>query len=379
MQALATLHSWPMMGMRWLLPVQLASVAVMVPRMPGMCRIVLDSDAGAPRLFGGASWLLGQLFSPGGAAPAPAGAGGPGGNRALHEAECLQVGGWLSLGLACLPRLACRGAAAEGHASSARPCRPLACPTAACRPPQVNLWWLLASAAASAYFSWMREQRARERFARQLGPAGEPHLRRLLERHPMYRCGAAESVPGGCAGRGSWCQRQADAPLRCSSTEPACVEEPALGCQPRRPPAPSTAALLQPSPAGAAGRHRALRHVGGHLGGAADGAAPRSGGPPWSCAGGGAAGRRPGVGRRGGLAAGERRAGALTACWRPASTRLITCKHTADSIELGRRQCRGWLGECWGVGAATLVGWRGCAEGAAGRWCAGVQGRVQGH
>lgn len=138
MQGLAALNSWPVLGMRWLLPVQLASVAVMVPRMPHMCRIVLDTDAGAPRLFAAATWLLGQLFAvldTGDAWPPRTS------SRALHEAQCLQL----------------------------------------------NVWWLLLSAAAAAYFAWMREQWAKESFARQLGPAGEPQLRRLLQRHPMYR------------------------------------------------------------------------------------------------------------------------------------------------------------------------------------------------
>ena len=60
---------------------------------------------------------------------------------------------------------------------------------ACCRLPlQVNLWWLLLCFAGSSYVCWMREQRAREAFARQLGGAGEVHLRRLRQGHPLFRC-----------------------------------------------------------------------------------------------------------------------------------------------------------------------------------------------
>lgn len=64
--------------------------------------------------------------------------------------------------------------------------------------PQVNTWWLLLCCAASTYINWMMEQRARERFARQLGPAGQRQLRHLMQRHPMYRQGRlGECVMGG--------------------------------------------------------------------------------------------------------------------------------------------------------------------------------------
>ncbi len=48
------------------------------------------------------------------------------------------------------------------------------------------MWSLLVGCAVSAYISWMREQRAAERFAEQLGPAGAPQLRRLRGQHPLY-------------------------------------------------------------------------------------------------------------------------------------------------------------------------------------------------
>ena len=54
-------------------------------------------------------------------------------------------------------------------------------------PLQVNLWWLLLCFAESSYVCWMREQRAREAFARRLGDAGQAHLRHLRRGHPMYR------------------------------------------------------------------------------------------------------------------------------------------------------------------------------------------------
>ena len=65
---------------------------------------------------------------------------------------------------------------------------------------QVNAWWLLLCSTAGLYVSWLREQRAREGFARQLGSAGEPQLRRLRRRHPMYRSGRCGWVGGGGGG-----------------------------------------------------------------------------------------------------------------------------------------------------------------------------------
>ncbi|PRW21023.1 hypothetical protein C2E21_8449 [Chlorella sorokiniana] len=134
-QALAGLNSWPMTGMRTLIWVQLASVAMMVPRLRPLCQATLDTDEGAARLYAGANWLLRQLFS-----VIDAGPTGAPSSRLLHEMECLQV----------------------------------------------NMWSLLVGCAVSAYISWMREQRALERFAEQLGPAGESQLRRLRAQHPLF-------------------------------------------------------------------------------------------------------------------------------------------------------------------------------------------------
>ncbi|PSC71838.1 sulfate adenylyltransferase isoform B [Micractinium conductrix] len=132
---LAAINSWPMLGLRTLLGVQLVSVGVMLPRLQGVCQAVLATDAGAQRLLSATVWVLGQAFSVDAAGPP----WGPS-SAALHEAECLQV----------------------------------------------NAWWLLLCSTAGLYVSWLREQRAREGFARQLGSAGEPQLRRLRRRHPMY-------------------------------------------------------------------------------------------------------------------------------------------------------------------------------------------------
>lgn len=67
---------------------------------------------------------------------------------------------------------------------------------------QINAWSLLVGCAVSAYISWMREQRALERFAEQLGPAGEPQLRRLRSQHPLYSHHRPVSGHGrsGCPG-----------------------------------------------------------------------------------------------------------------------------------------------------------------------------------
>lgn len=281
-QALAALSSWPLMGMRWLLPVQLASVALMAGRLQGMCRvsgraasgeagpvasvftccismpgpasvpappqIALARDEGAPRLFAAATWLLRQasacLAPPQWVALQPCGTAaachaslhahspassllpillrplhmlqmfsvvdaGPlwaRSSRALQEVECLQVCAFfLQVCLAAWARGVCGVRAGQSAASGAGPAAgstaaaaasPRFCPSPTPLPPhlplspppptQVNLWWLCCCSAAAAYASWMREQRARERYARRLGRAGAAELRRMLERHPMY-------------------------------------------------------------------------------------------------------------------------------------------------------------------------------------------------
>lgn len=58
------------------------------------------------------------------------------------------------------------------------------------------MWSLLVGCAASAYISWMREQRALERFAEQLGPAGERQLRCLRAQHPLWSPHRPVSVSG---------------------------------------------------------------------------------------------------------------------------------------------------------------------------------------
>lgn len=95
----------------------------------------MATDEGAKQLFTGASWLLRVILSP--VDPGPLWAPN---DTTMHDADCLIV----------------------------------------------HTWWLLLCGAASAYISWLSEQRARERLARQLGPAGAPALRALLHRNPLY-------------------------------------------------------------------------------------------------------------------------------------------------------------------------------------------------
>lgn len=62
------------------------------------------------------------------------------------------------------------------------------------------MWSLLVGCAVSAYISWMREQRALERFAEQLGSAGERQLRRLRVQHPLW----SHHRPVSCGLLGLW-------------------------------------------------------------------------------------------------------------------------------------------------------------------------------
>lgn len=82
------------------------------------------------------------------------------------------------------------------------------------------MWWLLVACAASAYVSWIAEQRARERFARKLGAAGKPHLRRLLLRHPLYS--HHRPVSAGSAGKQNGLAGLYRAPRQTSEGEHNC-------------------------------------------------------------------------------------------------------------------------------------------------------------
>lgn len=57
LQALAGLNSWPMTGMRTLIWVQLASVAMMVPRLGPLCQVPFKECIPAPHCKAAQAWI----------------------------------------------------------------------------------------------------------------------------------------------------------------------------------------------------------------------------------------------------------------------------------------------------------------------------------